>query len=85
MKKLMMMAALLLAYPLAARAQTPLTQAELTEEQAELLVAFFNRPGTTRLTGDARLAPQDENADVAILAGELTLAGRVTGSVVVIN
>ena len=85
MIRLILLAALLLVCPLVVTAQTPLTEAELTEEQAEFLVAFFNRPGTTRLTGEARLAPQDETADVAILAGELTLAGRVTGSVVVIN
>ena len=85
MRKLLLLTALLLAVPLAAPAQTPITNAELTEEQTEFLIAFFNRPGTTRLTGDARLPPQSETSDVAMLAGELTLAGHVTGSVVVIN
>lgn len=68
------------------RAQTPITEAELTAQQADSLVAFYNRAGTTRLTGDARLAPQsDTNGDVAMLGGELVLAGRVRGSVVIIN
>lgn len=76
---------LLFVLPMPARAQTPVTEAELTEAQAEFLVAFFNRAGTTRMTGDARLPPQSETADAAMLAGELVLAGHVTGSVVVIN
>ena len=84
MKKLLLLALLWLAFPLAASAQT-VTEGELTEEQAEFLVAFFNRTGTTRMTGDARLPPQSETGDVAMLAGELTLAGHVRGSVVVIN
>ncbi len=85
MKKLMLLAALLTLWPASATAQTPVTEAELTEEQAEFLVAFFNRPGTTRMTGDARLPAQSEVTDVAMLAGELVLGGHVTGSVVVIN
>jgi hypothetical protein len=64
-------------------AQTPITEAELTAEQADSLIAFFNQPGTTRLTGDARL--QSPIGDVAMLGGELALAGDVTGNVVVIN
>ena len=85
MRKPLLLIALLLAWPLDALAQTPVTEAELTEEQAQFLIAFFNRTGTTRMTGDARLPPQSETGDVAMLAGELSLAGHVTGSVVVIN
>ncbi|HEY0303788.1 MAG TPA: hypothetical protein VGC44_02395, partial [Longimicrobiales bacterium] len=84
MNKLLLVALLWLAWPLAANAQTVI-EGDLTEEQAEFLVAFFNRTGTTRMTGDARLPPQSVTGDVAMLAGELTLAGHVTGSVVVIN
>lgn len=75
-------AALLLLLPCMLRAQTPVVEAELTAARADSLTAFFNRPATTRLTGDARLA---EGGDVAMLAGALVLAGHVTGSVVVIN
>jgi hypothetical protein len=85
MKKLLLVVLHLFVWCAAARAQTPVTEAELTEAQAEFLVAFFNRPGTTRMTGDARLPAQSEVTDVAMLAGELVLAGHVTGSVVVIN
>jgi hypothetical protein len=85
MKKLLFLAVLWLAAPRATVAQTPITEAELTEEQATFLVGFFNASNTTRLTGDARLPPQSQTGDVAMLAGELTLAGHVTGSVVVIN
>ncbi len=67
----------------AAHAQTPVTEAELTVEQADSLIAFFNRSGTTRLTGDARL--QSQIGDVAMLGGQLTLAGTSTGDVVIIN
>lgn len=67
-------------------AQTPVTEAELASERADSLVALYNRAGTTRLTGEARLPPQSiVNGDLAMLGGELVLAGRVRGSVVVIN
>src|SRR5688572_9059659 len=66
-------------------AQTPIVEAQLTVEQADSLVTFFNRPETTRLTGDSRLPEQTQLGDVAIVGGELALAGHVTGSVVVIN
>lgn len=82
MKKLLALAVLLV-FPQLAATQTPITEAQLSVEQADSLVAFFNRPGTTRLTGDARLTAQTQ--DVAMLAGELVLAGEVTGDVVIIN
>ncbi len=85
MKMITIAAAVALLMPAAGNAQTPVVEAELTAEQADSLIAFFNRPGTTRLTGDARLAAQSEVADIAMLAGELVLGGRVTGSVVIIN
>jgi hypothetical protein len=72
-------------FPAAAYAQTPVTEAELTPARADSLVAFFNQPGTTRLTGDARMPAGTDARNVAILAGELVLGARVTGDVVVIN
>ncbi len=76
------LAALLSVAPCVLHAQTPVTEAELTVEQADSLIAFYNRPGTTRLTGDARVS---DVGDVAMLAGELVVSGRISGSVVVIN
>ena len=67
-------------------AQTPIIEADLTAQQADSLVALYNRAGTTRMSGDSRLAPQsDTHGDVGMLGGELVLAGRVRGSIVVIN
>ena len=74
---------LLLCMGAVAGAQTPVVEAELTPEEADSLIAFYNRPSTTRLTGDATL--QSLAGNVAMLGGELTLAGEVSGSVVVIN
>ena len=76
---------LLVLLPAALQAQTPITEAELTAVRADSLIAFFNRPGTTRLTGDAHLPAGSDVGDIAILGGELTLGARVTGSVIVVN
>lgn len=75
-------AALLPWWPCLLLAQTPVVETELTAAQADSLIAFYNRAGTTRLTGDARVS---DVGDVAMLAGELVLAGRINGSVAVIN
>jgi hypothetical protein len=85
MKKIFVWILLACAWPLGAHAQTAVVSAELTPEQADSLIAFFNRPGTTRFTGDGRLPPESDMRDVALLAGELILAGHVSGDVVVIN
>ena len=66
-------------------AQTPIVEMQITTERADSLVAIYNLPNTTRLTGDSRLPEQSMLGDVAILGGQLTLAGHVTGSVIVIN
>jgi hypothetical protein len=85
MKNLFALLLLALLLPATVYAQTEVVMAELTTERADSLIAFFNRAGTTRLTGDARLPTESDVGDVAMLAGELILAGRVAGSVVVIN
>jgi hypothetical protein len=47
---------------------------------------IYNAPGTLRLTGAQTIGTSgDITSDVAILEGELTIAGRVTGHVVAIN
>lgn len=74
---------LLLCLPAAAAAQE---RGPLTAETAERLVAFYNRPSTTRLGGPARIAAGTEvRGDVAALGGPLVVAGTVAGDVVVIN
>ena len=58
----------------------------LTDEAAARLAAFYNRPETTRLEGETRIAPSAViTGDVASLGGPLTVAGAVSGDVVVIN
>ena len=75
----------LLLFPVSSHAQTPVVESELTPGSADSLIAFFNHPNTTRLTGDARLSAGADVRDIAILGGELTLAAHVTGNIVVIN
>jgi hypothetical protein len=59
---------------------------ELTPELAATIIAFHNRPGTIRLTGDAAIPAGVEVAgDLAVLAGSLRLDGTVRGGVLVIN
>lgn len=74
---------------LAMLAATPATAQEptaLTDEAVAAIAAFYNRPSTTRLDGDTRIAASAEVAgDVASLGGPLTIAGTVAGEVVVIN
>ncbi|MGH7552897.1 MAG: BamA/TamA family outer membrane protein [Longimicrobiales bacterium] len=60
--------------------------AELPDSVAERVVAFYNAPGTIRLSGESLVAAGTEIAGpVAVLGGPLTLAGRVQGDLVVIN
>jgi hypothetical protein len=58
----------------------------LPPEVAEPIVAFFNNPATIHFTGRTRIpAERVIVGDVAVLGGPLALAGRVEGSVVVID
>jgi len=53
---------------------------------AEEVIAFYNAPGTTRLVGRTRLPRGNEwRGNVAIRSGPVLVAGRVQGSIVVIN
>src|SRR5438045_6817361 len=53
---------------------------------AEEVIAFYNAPGTTRLVGRTRLPRGNEwRGNVAIRSGPVRVAGRVQGSIVVIN
>lgn len=75
--------ALLLGLPALAAAQD---QRALTETDAATIVAFYNRPATTRLAGPTRIAAGAEvDGDVASLGGPLVVRGTLRGDVVVIN
>jgi hypothetical protein len=58
----------------------------LPPEAARRVVAFFNDPRTIHFGGDWRVSPQSSvDGNVAVLDGNLTVAGRIDGDVVVIN
>lgn len=77
------LAALALAAPAAARAQEP---GALPRDLAERITEVLNDPATERHEGVTAVeAGRTVPADLAVLEGDLALAGRVDGSVVVVN
>src|SRR3989441_12873998 len=53
---------------------------------SEEIIRFYNAPGTTRLVGRTRLPRGNEwRGNVAVRTGPVLVAGRVQGSLVVIN
>lgn len=67
-------------------APPPLEERELPRLVAEELVRFYNAATTTRLLGRSHLPAGNEwRGDVAVRGGPVTVAGRVTGSLVVVN
>lgn len=77
------LAALALAVPTAARAQEP---GALPRDLAERITEVLNDPATERHEGGTAVdAGRTVPADLAVLDGDLQLAGRVDGSVVVVN
>lgn len=75
--------ALALAAPLAARAQEP---GALPRDLAERITEVLNDPQTERHEGVTAVeAGRTVPTDLAVLEGDLQLAGRVDGSVVVVN
>jgi hypothetical protein len=63
-----------------------LEQRELPRLVAEEVVAFHNAATTTRLVGRTRLPSGNEwRGDVAVRSGPVAIAGRVQGTLVVIN
>ena len=89
MRARMLAALALLAVPAALNAQDPervAAQNELPRELAELALERYNGSAALRATGSLTIpADQRVDGDVAVLDGPLTIAGRVLGSVVVIN
>lgn len=77
------LAVLALAAPAAARAQVPGT---LPRDLAERITEVLNDPATQRHEGVTAVeAGRTVASDLAVLEGDLRLAGRVDGSVVVVN
>lgn len=75
---------LLFAVPL--HAQVAITESPLTAEAAVRIVAMYNDDATTRLYGDSRVAAGSElDRNVAVLDGSMTIAGRISGDLVVIH
>ncbi len=59
---------------------------QLPREVADEAVRFFNAPGTMHMTGPARIpAARGVDGDLAVLGGPVTIAGRVSGSLLVVN
>ncbi|MGH9204256.1 MAG: hypothetical protein ACRD2A_23765, partial [Vicinamibacterales bacterium] len=55
-------------------------------EIADEVQQIFNTPRTRRVSGDLTVpASEVIDGDVAVISGQVTIAGRVTGRVVVIN
>lgn len=79
----------LIAMPAAAAAQqrdTTLDRRVLPRDIVHEAVRLFNAPGTFRATGALDIAAgRTIDGDVAVLNGPLTIAGRVTGTVLSIN
>ena len=77
----------LLAAPAAAQERADSAwQNALPPEVARGITEFFNNPRTIHFTGRTRIpAERVVEGDVAVLGGPLTVAGRVTGRVVVVN
>ncbi|HSU17295.1 polymer-forming cytoskeletal protein [Longimicrobium sp.] len=71
---------------LAVRAAAQETRAQLPPDAARRIVEFYNDPRTVHFAGEWRIAPGSSVAgNVAVLDGNLTVAGRIEGDVVVIN
>ena len=59
---------------------------QLPRDVAGEVIRLFNSPGTVRFSGITRVpAARGIDGDVAVLGGPVTIAGRVSGSLTVIN
>src|SRR5918997_4205197 len=65
---------------------TVLEEYRLPHEVALEIAALYNQPAALRASGTVVIsADQQVTGDVAVLGGPLTLAGRVSGRVVLVN
>ncbi len=90
--RLIVLAALFSASPVAAQVQNPTTPTDsieglqLPEVVADAVVDFFNDPRRIHFEGPVEIAPSDTVfGDVAALGGPFRLAGRLQGSIVLVN
>lgn len=59
---------------------------QLPRDVAEEVVRFFNGPGTLHFSGVTRIpVGRGIDGDVAVLGGPVTVAGRISGGLVVVN
>ncbi len=59
---------------------------QLPDSVAERIIAFYNAPGTIRLSGESRIAAGTRlTGNVAALGGPLVVRGTIEGDLVVIN
>ena len=59
---------------------------QLPRDVADEVVRFFNAPETVRFAGQTRIpAARGVDGDVVVLGGPVTVAGRVSGSLMVVN
>lgn len=78
--------AIIAAPALASRAAAQDVREHLPPDAARRATEFFNDPRTLHLGGDARVPAQSTiTGNVVVLDGDLVVAGRVDGDVVVIN
>lgn len=83
-RSIILLLSALLAAPLAA--QEPLPFPQLPDSVATAFIALYNADATTRLSGDATIAAGTTvDGNLAMLGGRLVVAGRVGGSLIVIN
>lgn len=59
---------------------------QLPRDVADEVIAFFNRSGTIHFSGATRIPhSRGIDGDVAVLGGPVTVAGRISGSLFVVN
>ena len=69
-----------------AQSEQRLTVRQLPRDVAEEAVRFFNAPATVHFSGATRIPlARGVDGDVAILGGPVTVAGRISGSLLVVN
>jgi Omp85 superfamily domain len=73
-------------HPVQGGVAPPWSMHQLPADVAEAAVRLYNADSTVRLAGDARIpATAAVEGDVAVLGGTVVVAGRIGGSLVVVN
>ena len=96
MPRLLIVCALVLAAPVARAQDTVITirpgaapavdVRHLPRAVVDEVIRFFNAPGTVTFSGATRIpVARGVDGDVAVIGGPVALAGRIGGSLVVIN